>query len=145
MLLCSESNYNQFYLINLWKSFSLTHYTFQTHFGTSNFTVTWKVEGSNENITWTNLHPKEADGMISKGNYSTFKCSFLGSHKHIKFTQTSKASNEGHVFGIGRLEIFGSFGNSSIFRGSITKMYHLFSPYTHSLFVSLIFCTSICY
>ena len=111
-LWASDNFANSFYIVHLWKSFKLTHYTFQAHFGTGNFAVTWKVEGSNDNNTWIFLHDKLSDGMIGTGNYSTYECSFQDFFKHIKFTQTSADSDGGNFFGIGRLEFFGSFVNN---------------------------------
>ena len=78
------------------------------------YLLQWKLEASNNNRTWTELHVQEQTAALKgQGLKITCQCTKLGSYKHFKLTNTGGTSNSenDHYLVLHRMEFFGELEN----------------------------------
>ena len=119
---------NNFHTINITNSFVqvsfkrkrviLSHYTLMSrnedlsitpeHY--DNNPIQWKLEASNDNKTWANLHTQSKTSALKGQEFkTTCQCTKLGSYKHFKLTNTGGTTSSiyNHYLILHRIEFFG--------------------------------------
>ena len=75
--------------------------------------IEWVVEGSNDGVSWTQLHHKvSGTEQCEMGKAVRYNCATKQSFKSFKITQLGKNQNpiveaDQHIFGLNKLEVYG--------------------------------------
>jgi hypothetical protein len=90
---------------------SPTHYTIKSGGESGCQLVNWSLDGSNDEISWTNLDRRSTKELVGKYIVKPYECkSVRGSTQFFRFirlTQTSEDSSSNHYLLLANLEFFG--------------------------------------
>ena len=142
---CSENKPNQSVVIHftIYDIF-ITHYSLQTHgISTNYFIYNWFLEGSNDTISWFELHRGDnSTELHDKGIIKTFECTTKGSFRHFRITMTSKTlDTKNWHFILASIEFFGSIANFYNLRHTCTTINNL--SHYFPIFFSVLFFISL--
>ena len=91
---------------------SITHYTFMTKPYPDNLPLSWMLEGSMDNLTWTTLHSKyDSTDLNYAGAIKRYQVDVNGVFKYFKVSQTGPNSGRNHLLHLQRFDLFGSLCN----------------------------------
>jgi hypothetical protein len=112
---CSDNLANSYFTISfLHYQLKLTNYTFQSRTDppvstTHNFPKEWKVEGTNDLISYKIIHQKPSNSDItSQAAKKTYEISNSEYFKTFKITQTGASTISNYYFLLHRVEFFGN-------------------------------------
>lgn len=91
----------------------INHYTLQARPGTDQQPRSWKIEGSNDDITYVELDVQNNNPLLSNGSfYSKPISNQTESYKYYKLTQTGVNSVNDTYFVLGEWELYGTLTNT---------------------------------
>ena len=107
---CSESIENSNFTIKFTKhSIDITRYTFITrNILSAEFPMNWKVEGSNDDVTWEYIdHRLMQTDMSEVAKKKTYEVLGPGRYKYFRFVHNGTNSDGHWHFCLGKVDIFG--------------------------------------
>ena len=94
----------------------ITHYSLRSRgVDTDNMPSTWRVDGSNDNITWKYIDDQFDSTFLLQANQThNFQVKSPGKYRYFRFTQTDVNSRQKNHFCMGKVDFFGiTYDNTS--------------------------------